>query len=457
MQRYQKEAIVLCKLATPVLLASVAQTGMGFVDTIMAGGVSATDMAAVAVASSIWLPSILFGIGLLMALVPVIAQLNGSGRQVKIPLEVQHGFYLSCLVAIPIILVLTQTRHILYLMDVEALLAEKTIGYLFAMIFAVPAFLFFQTLRSLADGLSLTKPAMVLGFIGLALNVPLNWIFVYGKFGIPEYGAVGCGIATAIVYWVMFIGMLLYVISAKRFQSMPLFSHRHKPQWQELVRLTRLGFPVAAALFFEITLFAVVALMISPLGPVVVAAHQVSINFSSLVFMFPMSISAAVSIRVGHQLGEQNVEAAKISSHVGLLFGLTLACCTALFTIIFRDAVIALYSDNQHVAILAHQLLLLAAVYQCTDAIQVIAAGALRGYKDMRAIFNRTFVAYWLVGIPLGYIFGMTNWLTAQPLGAVGFWIGIIIGLSCAAILLGLRLHWLHKQPESVQLEFASR
>lgn len=159
MHRYKEEASSLIKLATPVLIASVAQTGMGFVDTVMAGGVSATDMAAVSVAASIWLPSILFGVGLLMALVPVVAQLNGSGRRVKIPFEIQQGIVLALLISIPIIGVLFQTKFILGLMDVEAAMTEKTVGYIHAVIFAVPAFLLFQTLRSFTDGMSLTKPA----------------------------------------------------------------------------------------------------------------------------------------------------------------------------------------------------------------------------------------------------------------------------------------------------------
>lgn len=302
MQHYKEEASSLIKLATPVLIASVAQTGMGFVDTVMAGGVSATDMAAVSVASSIWLPSILFGIGLLMALVPVVAQLNGSGRRVKIPFEIQQGIAMALFVSIPIIVVLLQTQLILGFMDIEALMAEKTIGYIHAVILAVPAFLLFQALRSFTDGMSLTKPAMVIGFIGLLLNIPLNWIFVYGKFGAPELGGVGCGVATTIVYWIMFALLLFYVVTSERLKNINIFAEFHPPQLKAQIRLFKLGFPVAAALFFEVTLFAVVALLVSPLGPIIVAAHQVAINFSTLVFMLPMSIGAAVSIRVGHNL-----------------------------------------------------------------------------------------------------------------------------------------------------------
>lgn len=456
MHRYKSEANTLVKLATPVLIASVAQTGMGFVDTVMAGGVSATDMAAVSIAASIWLPSILFGIGLLMALVPVVAQLNGSGRQVKIPFEIQQGAAMALLISVPIITVLFQTKTILGLMDVEPLMAEKTNGYMAAVMFAVPAFLLFQVLRSLTDGMSLTKPAMVIGFIGLMLNIPLNWIFVYGKFGAPALGGVGCGVATTIVYWLMFAMLLGYVMTSNRVAHINVFAEFHRPQLKALIRLWKLGFPVAAAMFFEVTLFAVVALLVAPLGPLVVAAHQVAINFSSLIFMLPMSIGAAASIRVGHRLGENNVEGAMIASRVALIVAVILSLFTAALTLLFREQVALLYTDNRAVIEIALQLLLLAAIYQVTDAIQVVAAGTLRGYKDMTAIFNRTFIAYWILGLPTGYILGMTDWIV-EPMGAHGFWYGFIIGLTSAAIMLGLRLHWMHKQPEQTQLELAAK
>lgn len=455
MHRYKEEASKLIKLATPVLIASVAQTGMGFVDTIMAGGVSATDMAAVSIASSIWLPTILFGIGLLMALVPVVAQLNGSGRQKKIPFEIQQGIAMALFISIPTVFVLFQTKVILGLMDVEPVMAEKTIGYMHAVMLAVPAFLLFQALRSFTDGMSLTQPAMVIGFAGLLLNIPLNWIFVYGKFGAPALGGVGCGVATTIVYWIMFVMLLVYIITSNRVAHINVFGTFHKPQLKPLLRLFKLGFPVAAALFFEVTLFAVVALMVAPLGPLIVAAHQVAINFSSLVFMLPMSIGAAVSIRVGHRLGEGSVQGATIASHVGLIVAVVMAFGTAILTVLFREQVALLYTDNRAVIEVALQLLLLAAIYQVTDAIQVVAAGALRGYKDMSAIFNRTFIAYWILGLPSGYILGMTDWVV-EPMGAHGFWMGFIIGLSSAALMLGLRLRWMHKQPDESQLTLAS-
>ncbi len=456
MRNYREEAMSIIKLGIPVFLAQLAQTSMGFVDTVMAGSVSATDMAAVAVASSIWLPTILFGIGVLLAMTPIIAQMNGSGRQEKIPFQVQQGIYLALFLSLPLMLVLYKAGFIVNLMKIEPLLEEKTIGYLHSVLWAVPAFLLFQTLRNLAEGISLTTPAMIIGFIGLAANIPLNWIFVYGHFGAPQLGGVGCGVATALVYWLMFFAMFGYVFINKKLRKIGAFKGFSAPDFSTIKRIFNMGLPVSLAIFFEVTLFAVVALLISPLGSIIVAAHQIAISFSSMIFMLPYSIATAVSIRVSHQLGQKSTEGAARSTKLGIMIGFLTAIMTAVSTVIFRENIIHLYNDNPEVVAIASSIMLLAAIYQCTDSIQVIAAGALRGYKDMKAIFCLTFVSYWIVGVPLGNILGMTDWIV-PAMGAQGFWIGIISGLTTAAILLSLRLYWLRKQSKAFQLSMAEK
>ena len=195
MQKYLTEARQLLALAIPVILAQVAQTAMGFVDTIMAGAVSATDMAAVAVGTSIWLPAILFGHGLLLALTPTVAQLNGSGRRERIAEQVRQAYWLAFFVAILIMAVLWNAGYVIRAMqDIDEQLALKAEGYLHALLWGAPGYLFFQVMRNQCEGLSKTKPGMVMGFIGLLVNIPLNWIFIYGHFGMPALGGVGCGV-----------------------------------------------------------------------------------------------------------------------------------------------------------------------------------------------------------------------------------------------------------------------
>ncbi|CAM3713981.1 Multidrug resistance protein NorM [Vibrio aerogenes CECT 7868] len=455
MKKYKTESRKLIQLALPVLIASVAQTSMGFVDTVMAGGYSATDMAAVAVASSIWFPTILFGIGILMVLIPIIAQLNGAGKRNEIPNQVHQGIYIAFALLIPVFAILSQTELILSLMDVDETLAEKTTHYMYMMLIGAPAFLLFQALKSLTDGISMTKAAMCIGFLGLLLNIPLNWIFVYGKFGIPALGGVGCGVATAIVYWFMLILMAICIKISPGLKNYAVFQTFSKPDKTVMLNIFRLGFPVSASIFFEVTLFAVVALLVAPLGTVVVAAHQITMNYSSMLFMLPMSIGAAVSIRVGHSLGEGKDEHAVIASKVGLLIGLACALVTAILTMLFREQITHIYTENSEVIAISVQLLLLSAVYQFADTVQVVSAGALRGYKDMKVMFYCTFIAYWILGLPSGYILAKTDWLTA-PLGVQGFWIGFIIGLSAAAVMLGLRLIWIFGQKQTSELNLTA-
>ena len=368
---FSLETSKILKLSIPLFIAQFAQMAMGFVDTIMAGGVSAYDMAAVSIASSIWLPCILFGVGVLMALIPLTAQAHGANKLEEIPGTGQQGLYLALLLSIPIIAILYNAGAIVAYMDIEPELKQITTNYLYAVLPAVPAFLLFQALRNYIEGLSLTKPAMVIGFVGLLVNIPLNWIFVYGKFGMPAMGGVGCGIATTLVYWFMLVALVGYIFITRKLQQYPLFKNVKKPHYKQLTSIAKLGLPVAVAMFFEVTIFAGIAVLVAPLGALVVASHQIAMNFSSMVFMLPMSIASAVSIRVGFNLGQNNHRGAKVATYAGLAVGLGLSMITALLTIIFKHDIALLYTDNQEVIELALVLMFFAALYQCVDAIQV--------------------------------------------------------------------------------------
>jgi len=456
-QKYLTEARQLLALAIPVILAQVAQTAMGFVDTIMAGAVSATDMAAVAVGTSIWLPAILFGHGLLLALTPTVAQLNGSGRRERIAEQVRQAYWLAFFVAILIMVLLWNAGYVIRAMhDIDEQLALKAEGYLHALLWGAPGYLFFQVMRNQCEGLSKTKPGMVMGFIGLLVNIPLNWIFIYGHFGMPALGGVGCGVATGSVYWVMFLVMRLWVRRMGSMRDIRMQTRWSPPSRAVLQRLVSLGLPVALALFFEVTLFAVVALMVSPLGIVDVAGHQIALNFSSLMFVLPLSLGVATTIRVGYRLGQGSAEQARVAAWTAQAVGVCMVAVTALFTVTFRHQIALLYNDNPEVVALAAQLMLLAAIYQFSDSIQVIGSGILRGYKDTRSIFFITFIAYWLLGLPSGYTLAMTDWVVPR-LGPAGFWCGFIIGLTSAAIMMLWRIRRLQQLPAQVILARAAR
>lgn len=458
MQKYLKEARSLLALAIPVIIAQVSQTAMGVVDTIMAGSYSATDMAAVAVGTSIWLPAILFGHGLVLALTPVIAQLNGAGRRERIAHQVNQGFWLASAVSVLIIAVLYNSKFVIDMMhNIDPELERKAVGYLHTIMWGAPGFLFFQVLRNQCEGLSKTKPGMIIGFIGLLINIPINYVLIFGKFGFPELGGIGCGVATGSVYWLMFLMMRWYVKRAPSQRDIKLLPTQHRgPDWATIKRLIGIGMPVALAIFFEVTLFAVVALLVSPLGIVAVAGHQIALNFSALMFVLPLSLGVAATIRVGYNLGKGSVEGARIAANASIGVGIAMATATALFTAVLREPIALLYNDNPAVVTMASHLMLLAALYQISDSIQVIGSGILRGYKDTRSIFFITFIAYWLLGLPSGYLLALTD-ILVPAMGPSGFWIGFIIGLTFAAILMALRMRWLQKQSASLILHRSAR
>ncbi|WP_341503878.1 MATE family efflux transporter [Gallaecimonas sp. GXIMD4217] len=446
-----QEAGRLSRLAGPILIAQLAQTLMGFVDTIMAGQVSATDMAAVAVGSSLWFPPALFILGVAMALTPMVANHHGARDDGPIAGIVQQGAWLALGITLLVVCLAPLTPRVLDAMDVDTALAAKTELYVYFVCAGLPAFALYNVLRNYIEGMSNTVPTMVVGFLGLLVNIPANYVFIHGLFGMPALGGAGCGLATALVMWVMLLVLTGYTLLARRYRHIGLFARLHRPDPQVIRHLAAIGLPMALAIFFEVTLFAVVALLIAPLGPVTVAGHQVAMNFSSLVFMFPMSLALAVTIRVGHTMGEGSPDGARRACYAGLALGQLVAVTSCTLTWLFRDQIAAIYTDDVAVLALATQLIMLAAVYQLSDAFQVVSGGALRGYKDSQALFYITFVAYWGIGLSTGYVLGLTDWLI-EPMGPHGFWIGFIAGLTSAAAMLLARLWVLHRRHAGAQI-----
>ena len=430
----------LIKLAYPILVAQLVQTLMGFVDTVMAGRVSSTDMAAVAVASSVWLPIILMICGLAIALTTIVSQYSGAKNYKEVAnITYQTGWLCVSFGVLLVILFYICIPFLYHRVSLELALKALMFDYLKYIVWGAPAYCAYLVLRGYSEGLSHTKPSMVISIIGLIINIPVNYIFINGGFGIPALGGAGCGIATAIVYWIMFLATLGYSYYAKALKHAYLFERFYWPQWLEIKNVLVVGTPIALSLLFEVSLFSVVAIILAPLGAEIVASHQIVINFSGLVFMIPLSFAMAVTIQVANAIGNKNYEKARDIAKNSLLFGLAIAVLTALGTLLFRENIARIYSLEPAVIELAASLMFLAALFQFSDAIQVISAGVLRGYKDTKAILYITFASYWVIGLGFGYLLGMTDILIPR-IGPYGFWIGFISGLTTAAILLTFRL-----------------
>lgn len=438
-QRVSAELKALLALSAPLIAAQISQSAMGFVDTVMSGRVSSLDLAAVAMGSSIWFPAFLFMLGILMAVTPTVAQLAGAGKKAKIGAHVRQALLLGVVLSIGVLLLLRNAQPLLELLDVDPQARPLTLAYLDGVSWGMPAIAVFFTLRHYSEGLSLTKPSMVISLIGLGFNCLANYVLIYGKLGLPALGGAGCGWATALTMWLMCLGMLATVWKGRAYRPAQLFSCWPRPDKAELVKIVKLGLPIGCSLFIEASIFAVIALLIGSLGADMVAAHQICLSFSSLIFMVPMSISSAISVRVGRAIGQQDFRLARLAGYTGIGLTAMISVFSAGLTLLFPAAIASIYTRNPQVAAMATALLTLAALFQVSDAVQVSTAGALRGYKDTRVPMAMLIVAYWLIGLPLGYGLGLTSF-GPGPMGAAGFWIGLIAGLTAAAILLSLRL-----------------
>jgi len=442
----------LLKLTYPILIAQLIQNLMGFVDIVMAGRVSATDLAAVAVANSIWLPLILTIYGLIMALAAIVSQLSGANKVDEIVEQTYQTAWIALALGLSLIgLYYILTPIIAPLVTLEGNLEALMFDYLGFIIWGAPGYCLYLVLRNYSEGLSYTKPTMIISIIGLLVNIPANYIFIYGKFGMPALGGAGCGIATALVYWSMFISMLIYCFYSKVLKKANLFNAFYWPVWLEIKNILALGIPIALSLLFEVSLFAIVAIILVPFGAQVVASHQVALNFTSLIFMVPLSIAMATTIKVGYAVGNNNLKQARDYTLYANILGLLLACVTALITLSFRKEIAGIYSTEAPVIELAANLMLLATIYQFSDTIQVVSAGALRGYKDTKSILYITFTSYWVIGLSVGLILGITDWFVPK-MGPYGLWIGFIVGLTSAAILLSWRLRVIQKRIKNSEL-----
>jgi MATE family multidrug resistance protein len=427
-------------LAIPIMATQFSQMAMGFIDTIMAGHASAADLAAVAVGSSIWIPFFLFMAGILTAITATIAQYRGAQQFKPIGHTIRQSIWLGLMLSLLGYMLLTSTHSILITMDVAATLIPITSGYLHAIAWGMPAIAGFLILRYLNEGMGNIVPVMITGVLGLGINIISNYILIFGHFGAPALGGIGAGWATTITHWCMLLVLLIYVYKSKKHQHLKLFSGDIFPHLAELSKLIKLGLPIGIALFVEGSIFSVIALLIASLGVLTVASHQIALNFSSLIFISPLSISMALTIQVGHAVGAKQFQQAQDTIKAGYVVNLTTAIIAALLILNFATEIAQLYSNDQQVVQLASGLMLFAALYQVSDGIQLSAAGSLRGLKDTAVPMLFSIIAYWFIGLPLGYILGLTDLIT-PPMAAKGFWIGLIFGLTISAILLSLRLY----------------
>ncbi len=436
-----KEVRQTLVLAGPLILAQLAQMSSSFVDTIMVGRLGSQELAGVAVGGAVYFPVVLIGLGVLMAVGPMVSHSYGAGDEVAIGRSVRQGLWLGTLLIIPTSLVIWNGPSLLAWMGQEestVLLAEE---YLHAIIWGLPPLLWFGVLRYFLEGLSRPLVIMLITSGAVMLNVIANYVLMYGKLGFPALGLAGCGWASALVYWSMFLVMVFVIGNSQALRSYGVFSRLGKPDWHHFLEIFRIGWPIGVTLGLEVGLFSFTALLIGLFGTTMLAAHQIATQCASYAFMVPLGLSLAVSVRVGQATGRRDFQGARRAGYVGMWLGSSFMMISAICFWAFPRSIISLFLDvqstlNTEVVLQATVLLSIAAVFQIFDGLQVTAAGALRGLKDTRTPMLVAVISYWCVGLTSGYVLGF-------QLGfeGVGLWWGLVIGLTMAALLLSWRFN----------------
>ncbi len=431
-----REVLRTLVLAAPLIVGQLTSFGMNFVDTVMAGRLGAVDLGAIAIGSAIWGAGLMFSLGVLMSVSPAVSQLDGAGHRRAAGSVVRQALWLALLLGIVMWLALRNSGWLLDLLDLDRELVPLVEGYIRAISWGAPALTGMLALRFFSEGTGRARPTMYIGLAGIALNIPLNYVLMFGKLGMPALGAVGCGWATAIVLWVQLLVLAGYIALQPHYRPFRPFRRFPAPRFREIADLLRVGLPIGVMIALEGSLFVAAALLIGTLGALPVAAHQVAINFASMMFMIPVGLAGAITVRVGNAIGRGDPAGARRAGLVGMGMAVGIQSVAAIIMLVFPEAVARMYTGDPEVVEMAASLLLFAALFQLPDALQAATAGALRGMKDTRVPMIYTVIAYWLVGMSLGW------WLTfRQEMGAPGMWIGLIAGLAVAATLLATR-YW---------------
>jgi multidrug resistance protein, MATE family len=434
LRRLGTEMAATAVLALPLVLGQLASVGMTVIDTLLAGRHHPITLAAVGVGSAVWSLVILILIGVLMAVPPSVSQLNGAGRRHEIGPVFRQALWLALGLGLLLFVLVRQSGWLLALLGVAAEVRPEAEAFLYGVSWGAPGLGLYLCLRYVSEGIALTRPTMVFGLLGLVLLLPLGYALLWGAWGAPALGAYGLGIATASVLWMQAAALALYLRLAPRYADLDLFRGIDRPNPRLLGELLWIGVPMGIAIFMEGSLFVATALLIATLGALPVAAHQIAINVAALCFMVPLGVAMATTVRVGHAAGAGDAAGVRWAAGGGYAITAVTQIASALLLLLAAEPIARAYTPDVEVVQLAAGLMLFAAIFQLSDGLQAASGGALRGLKDTRIPMLMTVVSYWGFGMPLGWWLGIH-----RGGGAPGMWIGLIAGLSAAALLLTWR------------------
>jgi len=431
-------------LSAPLVVGQLASMGMNVVNTVLAGRHGTETLAAIAIGASAWSVVILLCIGVMMAVPPSMAQLDGAGRRAAIGPLFRQALWLALALGLGLLAAIRLAPLGLAHFIAPELMPGVT-GFLHGISWGAPALAFYLCLRYLAEGVAWTLPTMLVGASGLLLLLPLGWALMDGWGALPELGAGGLGLATAVVLWLQVAAFAAVLARSRRCTDLRLFASFEGPNPRIIGQLLRLGVPMGIAIFMEGSLFVATALLIATLGTVAIAAHQVAILAASVAFMLPLGVAMGTTVRVGRAKGAGDAAGVRWAAKAGWIIGVATQTASALLLALAGGWIAARISDDPTVIATAATLMLFAALFQYTDGLQVISAGALRGLKDTRIPAYITVLSYWGLGLPTGIVLGGIGADAGERIvvglgwGPTGYWIGLIVGLSVAAVLLTWR------------------
>jgi len=432
-------------LAWPILVAQLTLMLMPIMDTMMVGHYHTTDLAAVALGNSIYITVFLTLSGILQSLSPHFAHHHGAGTPVLIRQDFQQGIWLAIALGLIGMALLSFPQPLIAWAGADAAVTEKAIAYLRAIAFGVPAVMLYKVASSLLGATGHQRMLIWVSLTGVVLNIPLNYILIHGHLGLPELGATGCGIATALASTVNVLVSFRYFARHGDYARLNLFGQWQRPQWRVQAALLRLGSPIAFSLMVEISAFTLIALFVARLGPEVIGGHRIAAQMAGLCYMLPLAMGTATAILVGQACGAGDYARARHQAWVGALLAGTLASVVGLIIYLARSPIIHAFSDDAAVVAVGVQLMVFIAVYQFFDGVQTIGTFALRGYKVTLAPMWIHVVCFWLIGLGGGYwvAFHEVVWLGVRlgPSGAAGFWAASVVSTVAAAVLLSALLH----------------
>jgi len=443
---FKDKFILFLKIFFPILIYQFANYSASFVDTTMTGQYSTMDLAGVSMATSIWNPFFTFLTGIVSALVPIIGHHLGRGKKEEVASDFYQFIYLALGLSVVLLgLVLFLAPPVLKHIGLEAPVAAVAVRYLWFLSIGIIPLLLFSVIRSLLDSLGLTKLSMYLMLLLLPLNSGFNYLLIYGAFGVPELGGAGAGLGTSLAYWVLLGISVLVLFKQEKLKALHL-ERRIPFNMDKIKEGVRLGLPIGGTVFAEVAIFSVVGLIMAKFSSLIIASHQSAMNFSSLMYAFPMSISSAMAIVVSYEVGAKRFDDAKTYIGLGRWTALIFAAFTLSFLYIFRGNVASLYGNDPEFIDLTARFLTYSLFFQLADTFAAPLQGILRGYKDTVIPFYLGLVGYWGVAIPVAIVFD-----SLTDFGAYSYWIGLIISLIISGALYRWRLTVIMKRFESLE------